>query len=261
MKHLTDIELEEFIRIDAPDNEHLVQCEYCKGRLDEMRALKSHLQSAFANIKASQELAGKIRTQLNTQMAKAYGSLHSSLRRFAWSASAAAAILLIITIGMLTLRPSAAEAARAELFDIHTSNVAGEHNVAGNHEFHTTSDPAKLAEYFKDKLGFTPNLPEPGKGMALRGCCVRHFKDQVVGSYVVDTPQGVMSIVVVADTPESMGMIGSRGDNARTFYKGDFAQSNMVAIRMGQFSYCAVGEISHEYLIELLSKLLLKSAK
>lgn len=261
MKHLTDIELEEIAQQPEPNNEHLMQCEYCKGRLGEMRALKSHLQSAFANIKASEELAGKIRKQLNTQMAKAHGSPHSSMRRFAWSASAAAAILLIITIGTLTLRPSAAEAARAELFDIHTSNVAGEHNVAGNHEFHTTSDPAELAEYFKEKLGFTPNLPEPGKGMSLRGCCVRHFKDQVVGSYVVDTPQGVMSIVVVADTPESMGMVAGKISKERTFYEGDFAQSNMVAIRMGQFSYCAVGEISHDYLIELLSKLLLKSAK
>ncbi len=255
MKHLTDIELEEMVRMAEPDNEHLMQCEHCKGRLAEMRALKSHLQSAFANVKASEELAGKIRKQLSSGMSKAHSSLHSSLRRLAWSASAAAAILLVITIGMLTLRPSAAEAARAELFDIHISNVAG------NHEFHTTSDPAELAEYFKEKLGFTPNLPEPGKGMALRGCCVRHFKDQVVGSYVVDTPEGVMSIVVVADSPESMGMIGSRGDNSRTFYKGDFAQSNMVAIRMGQYSYCAVGEISHDYLIDLLSKLLPNSAK
>lgn len=259
MKHLTDIELEEMIRIAEPDNEHLMQCEYCKGRLAEMRALKSHLQSAFASVRASEELAGKIRKQLNSQMAKAHGSPHSSMRRFAWSASAAAAILLIITIGTLTLRPSAAEAARAELFEIHTMNVSGSHNVAGKHEFHTTSNPAELADYFKDRLGFTPNLPEPGKGMALRGCCVRHFKDQVVGSYVVDTPGGVMSIVVVADSPESMGMIGSRGDNSRIFYKGDFAQSNMVAIRMGQFSYCAVGEISHEYLIELLSKLFAKN--
>jgi hypothetical protein len=250
MKHLTDIELEEMVRMVDPDNEHLLQCEHCKGRLAEIRALKSQLQSAFTPVRASEELAGKIRKQLSSRMSKAHSSLHSSLRRLGWTASAAAAILLVITIGMLTLRPSAAEAARAELFDIHISNVAG------NHEFHTTSDPAELAEYFKDKLGFTPSLPEPGKGMALRGCCVRHFKDQVVGSYVVDTPEGVMSIVVVTDSAESMGMVVTKLDNCRSFYKGDFAQSNMVAIRMGQYSYCAVGEISHDYLIDLLSKLL-----
>lgn len=255
MKHLTDIELEEMFRLAEPDNEHLMQCEHCKVRLDEMRALKSHLQSAFANVKASEELASKIQTQIKSRMSKAHILLHSSLRRLAWTASAAAVIGLVITIGMLTIKPSAAEAARAELFDIHARNVAG------NHEFYSTSDPAKLAEYFTDKLGFTPNLPEPGKGMALRGCCVRHFKDQVVGSYVVDTPEGVMSIVVATDSAESMGMVGNKLDNGRTFYIGDFAQSNMVAIRMGQYSYCAVGEISHDYLIDLLSKLLPNSSK
>jgi hypothetical protein len=30
----------------------------------------------------------------------------------------------------------------------------------------------------------------------------------------------------------------------------------MVTVRLGDYSYCAVGEISHEYLTELLSQLI-----
>jgi anti-sigma factor RsiW len=261
MKHLTDMELEEFMRIDNPDSEHLRQCKLCRSRLDEKRALASRVQSAFASVKSPAALAERIRADLQLDMKRAQRPLHFSnsvnvfLRRFALPTAAAAAIGLVFLIGVYTLKPSAAEAARAELVDIHTKNIAG------NHEFYTASDPAKLAAYFKDKLDFVPNMPAPGKGMALRGCCVRHFKDQVVGSYVVDTPQGVMSIVVVTDQPQSMGMVVDKPHNGYTFWRGDFATSNMVTVRLGQYSYCAVGEISHDYLLDLLTRVLPDSNK
>jgi hypothetical protein len=41
-----------------------------------------------------------------------------------------------------------------------------------------------------------------------------------------------------------------------TFYKSAFASNNMVCVRIGIYTYCAVGEISHDYLTSLLSQLL-----
>jgi hypothetical protein len=146
--------------------------------------------------------------------------------------------------------PPAVVAAQAELVKIH------EHNLSANHEFYSEADPEKLAEYFKTKLGFSPTMPRPGRGLALRGCCVRHFRGQVVGSYVVETPQGVMSIVVVTDRPESLGMGQKFQHGQYTFWKSSFAKCDMVTARLGDYSYCAVGEISHEYLTELLGRLM-----
>ena len=146
--------------------------------------------------------------------------------------------------------PSAAKAAQAELVKIHN------HNLSPAHEFHSEAEPGKLAEYFKSKLGFNPRLPELGHGMALRGCCVKHFRGEVVGSYVVATPQGIMSVIVVTDKPESLGIEGKFKKGEQTYWKSSFAKCDMVSVRIGDYSYCAVGEISHAYLTELLSQLL-----
>jgi hypothetical protein len=146
--------------------------------------------------------------------------------------------------------PSAAEAAQRQLVNIHN------HNLSPDHEFHSEAEPEKLAEYFKNKLGFSLLLPEPGRGLALRGCCVKHFRGRVVGSYVVDTPQGVMSVVVVTDKPESLGMSGGTFKKGpHTYWKSNFAMCDMVSVRIGDYTYCAVGEVSHDYLTELLTRL------
>jgi hypothetical protein len=165
-------------------------------------------------------------------------------------ATAAAILIVIVPLSLYFGAPSAASAAQAELVKIHN------HNLSPGHEFYSEAEPEKLAEYFKDKLGFNPRLPESGQGMALRGCCVRHFRGKIVGSYVVETPEGVMSIVVVTDKPESLGIKSKFQKDQYTYWKSSFAKCDMVTVRIDHYSYCAVGEISHEYLTELLSQLL-----
>ncbi|MHC4744886.1 MAG: hypothetical protein ACYS8Z_23470, partial [Planctomycetota bacterium] len=168
-----------------------------------------------------------------------------------WPTVAAAAAVLIILLPLMYFgSPSAAEAAQRQLVNIHN------HNLSPDHEFHSEAEPEKLAEYFKNKLGFSLLLPEPGRGLALRGCCVKHFRGRVVGSYVVDTPQGVMSVVVVTDKPESLGMSGGTFKKGpHTYWKSNFAMCDMVSVRIGDYTYCAVGEVSHDYLTELLTRL------
>ncbi len=56
-------------------------------------------------------------------------------------------------------------------------------------------------------------------------------------------------------------MVADKPQNGYTFWRGDFATSNMVTVRFGQYSYCAVGEISHDYLIDLLTRVLPDSSK
>lgn len=82
---------------------------------------------------------------------------------------------------------------------------------------------------------------------------------KIVGSYVIETPEGVMSVVVVTDRPESLGMAQRFRHGPHTFWKSSFARCEMVSVRLGQLIYCAVGEVSHVYLTELLAKLLPES--
>ncbi|MHC4150195.1 MAG: hypothetical protein ACYSR5_12015 [Planctomycetota bacterium] len=260
MNHLTDEQLEEIMLSESPGSEHLADCAQCKERLAEKEALANRLRSAFAAVKGSEELAEQIRRQVNRHSSatklQASGPLlriRSHWRRWLVIGSVAAALAIAGPIVFYFTTSSPVAAARAELVQIHEDNVFGRH---ASHEFHSETDPDKLAQYFKDKLGFTPYMPLLDQGTALRGCCVRHFRGQIAGSYVVDTPGGVMSIVVVTDPAESFGTGGRFERDGYVFWKSSFAMCDMVTVRLGDYSYCAVGETSHEYLTELLSRLL-----
>ena len=258
MKHITDEQFEDILEGRDVDFAHLRACRDCRDRLAEKRAISRRLRSAFGSVQAGPDLADRIRGKFGSTVAASMprepvkSVSHSRHHRQLWSALAAAAAILVVLVPLSVYfgTPSAAKAAQAELVKIHN------HNLAPDHEFYSEAEPENLAEYFKTKLGFNPRLPELGHGMALRGCCVKHFRGEVVGSYVVDTPQGVMSVIVVTDKPESLGIEGEFKKNGQTYWKSSFAKCDMVSVRIGDYSYCAVGEISHDYLTELLSRLL-----
>ena len=256
MNHLTEEQFEDIMQGKAPAPLHLDECKSCRDRLAENKAIAKRLQSAFSNVQPDAILADKIRGQL-----KSGGAATSTpnrwlvrlLRQPKSVLSAAAGILIVLVpIGLYLAAPSQAHAAQAQLVNIH------KHNLGHNEEFYSDSDPQNLAAYFKSKLGFIPAFPSLDNGMSIRGCCITHFREQIVGSYVVDTPQGVISVIVVTDTPESIGMtrIAENTDCDRVLWKSFFAKCEMAAVHMGGYSYCAVGEVPHEMLANLLCQLL-----
>ena len=263
MSHLTNEQFEDIMQGRDVDFSHLVECQDCRDRLAEKRAISEKLRLSFMSVKADENLAGRILSKINekSRAAETSGSLPmvwaAQLRRRVWPAlaTAAAILMVLVPMSMYVMTSSEATAARAELVMIHQQNI-GPHR-----EFFSDANPEKLAGYFKDKLGFTPAFPCTGQGMNIRGCCFAHFKGQIVGSYVVDTPKGVISIIVVSDTPKQMGMVrmSKKTGYEQELWKSSYAQCNMVTVRLGDYSYCAIGEvseISHDYLGELLMRLL-----
>jgi hypothetical protein len=168
---------------------------------------------------------------------------------------AAAAVLALMAIPItLSLRPSSAMAAQAELVKIH------EHNLAAGHEFYGDSDPAKLAEYFRQKLSFVPAMPELDQGMKLRGCCLARFRGEPVGSYVVDTPQGAISIIVTTGPSLSCCQPGEISSHGRTMTVSSCTcgHCNMASMRLNGYTYFALGDqtVPHDTLVDLLLRLL-----
>lgn len=251
MNHYTDEQFEDILQNKDVDPTHLERCEDCVKRLEEKRAIAARLRSAFASVKPDAELASRIHVQLDSLEAK----VHRHHKLWSSLAAAAAIVVVLVPLALYLAATSSTEASRAELAKIHHLNLAP------NPKFHSSNDPEKLAEYFKGKLNFVPALPRLGKGMEIRGCCVAHFKGSIVGSYVVDTPKGTISIIVVTDTPGSMGMKKMRKSSGLdpTYWRGSFARCSMVTVRLGDYSYCAVAEISHDYLKDLLERLLPKT--
>ena len=259
MSHLTEEQFEDMIQGQLSEPQHLADCDLCRELLDEKKAIANRMRNAFASVKPNKQLANNIRMQLTNktelkqpQFVKRLLNVH--FRKIAWPAAAAAVLVMAVILGLYVVSPPPA---MAELVKIHNHNLSADHD----HEFFSEADPEKLAEYFKSKLGFSPSMPTTDQGMALRGCCVRHFRGKVVGSYVVDTPQGIMSVIVVTDKPETLGMGDKFEHQGRVFWKSSFARCDMVTVRLGDYSYCAVGEISHEYLTKLLSRLMPETQK
>jgi hypothetical protein len=169
------------------------------------------------------------------------------LRHYAWPLAAAAVVLAVgIPVAIFLTQPSPAQAAQQELLSIH------QHNLSDGHGFYSEDEPNKLAQYFREQLGFVPAMPKLNQGMAIRGCCVAHFRGKIVGSYVVDTPHGVVSIIVVTDTPASIGLARREG---QTVWEGNLGMCNMAAVREGDYTYTAVGEAPQASLTQLLGLL------
>ncbi|MHC4926185.1 MAG: hypothetical protein ACYTER_02450 [Planctomycetota bacterium] len=253
MSHLTEEQFESILQGHTPPADHLQKCEFCTNKLAEKKALATRLRSSFTNIEASDQFAEQLKKRLSVRVQpsasppKAHRTKIFPYWRY-WAATAAA--LIAIPLIVMLSAPSQAMAAKEELVKIHN------HNINPDHTFYSESDPQKLANYFKRNLGFNPLMPQAGQGLALRGCCVKHFRGKETGSYVVDTPDGVMSIIVVTETLDDLGMDERFEKMDYTFGKTTFADNNMVGARIGHYTYCAVGEISCEYLTNLLVQLL-----
>ncbi|MHC4494238.1 MAG: anti-sigma factor family protein [Planctomycetota bacterium] len=260
MNHMTDEQFEDILQGEDIDLAHLTECQDCRDRLAEKKAIAERLRSAFGSVQASPALVDRLRQKLRASATAATtdGPVQRvSPRRHRWQiwpglAAAAAVLIVLVPLSLYFGSPSAARAAQAELVGIHHENLGPDR------EFFSDAEPEKLAEYFKNELGFSPAFPCTGHGMAIRGCCVAHFRERIAGSYVVDTPQGVISIIVVTDTPKSMGMsrMLEKTRAGQACWKASFARCSMVTVRLGDYSYCAVGEISHKYLLELISRFL-----
>jgi hypothetical protein len=259
MNHLTEEQFEDIMQGSTGAPAHLEQCEQCQKLLEEKRAIAARLHAAFESVQPGSNLADRIRSQLDqTQKSSPVPetSRHARERsvhwRF-WSGLAAAAAILIVAVPLIYFTiTKPVNASKAELVEIHNQNLGP------GREFYIDADPEKLAEYFKNKLGFSPSIPRAGQGLEVRGCCLVHYQGEIAGSYVVDTPQGMISIIVVTDTPESIGLtqMPRQSPYDQAFWKGTFARCDMVAVRLGNYTYCAVGDASHELLTDLLGRLL-----
>jgi hypothetical protein len=255
MTHLTDEEIETILLGDAEGHPHLEGCALCRSRLEAQRAVRTRLRKAFTGIHSSNVLRQTICANLGQAddesglRSPAPHAARSVLVRL-WPVLAAAAVLVLAVLVTANLyRPSRAAAARMELVTIH------QQNLSAHGEFYAEADPAKLADYFTTHLGFQPKFPHLGEGLQLRGCCKAHFRGEIVGSYVVETPQGVVSVIVVTDTPKSLGLRPVQREGRPSVLAGAYARCRLAARQVGDYTYCVVGETSLGLLADLLDRL------
>ncbi len=247
--HLNDEQFEEALAGLETHAEHLSACADCRRQLQAHQDMRGRLQQTFAAVRSPADLAGRVRQGMGKPKARPL-----VIRWMPALAAAAAALIIAVPLIVVSLSTSNVQAAPSQLAQIHQANLARMNNPG---EFYAQDDPAKLAAYFKDKLHFTPAMPRLEQGLAMRGCCKSHFENGIVGSYVVQTPSGYTSIVVVRDAPGRLGLKDKIERDGRTYFHGVSGCCTLVAVRLGEYTYCAVAmsNLGTDKLVELLGRL------
>jgi hypothetical protein len=177
-----------------------------------------------------------------------------TVHRRLWSGLAAAAAILVIAIpvGLYVNTNSQAMAAQTELVEIHKQNLESMDDLF-IHE-----DPNELAGYLESETGHAPAMLCTGSGLTMCGCCTRQFQGRTVASYVVQGRGGPVSVVVISDSPKSLGMTPEKTQqpSKRPVWRASCEGCNMASVRIGNRSYYAVGQVTQEDLDGVLSNLL-----
>jgi hypothetical protein len=259
MNHLTEEQFEDILQgAQVPD--HVEDCPQCRGVLAEKQALAERLRQTFTSIRAGSDLADRIRANLgtvsdNTPATKSHPrAILLVTRRRLWSGLAAAAAVLLVAIPLVLYigTSSQAHAAQRELVGIHKQNLES------MDELFVHDDPHELARHLEDQIGHAPAMICTGSKLKVCGCCTRQFQGRTVGSYVVEAEGGPVSIVVVPDSPKTLGMKAERqvSSSQRPIWRASCQGCNMATVRIGDRSYCALGQVNHNELTAVLDNLL-----
>ncbi len=259
MSHLTEEQFEDLLRDAAHFPEHVDGCPLCRARFDEKYAIVQRIRQASLSIQAPPVLADRIRAgvaALAEPAAAARGRVRLiplQIRRRLWSGLAAAAAILAfaVPLGFYLTTGAPAHAAPVALEEIHHANLDSLGQLVSK------DDPGAIGAYLENRVGHSPILLGTGSGLNLCGCCVRQFQGQPVASYVVERNNTPISMIVVPQPPEALGMTLTEHKTtaARDIWQARYQCCNIAAVRIGAYSYCAVGRVSQEELTVLLNAL------
>ncbi len=251
MSHLTQEQFEEILQRDGPIPEHVDQCPECRARLEEKRALARKVRGAFSAIQAEPDLLNRIRADMAAGQAASSAKpqiVPLRFHRHIRSALAAAAVILIAIAFMAFYinTGSRIKAAQTELVGIHQANLNSLAQVAGH-------DANELGMFVRNQAGPNPVVSCTGAC----GCSVRNFCGCQVASYVVKGPTAPVSVIVVPQAPKALGMTPATDGAAakRPVWQAACGNCNMASVRIGEYSYCAVGRVSHQELAGVLNAL------
>ena len=259
MSHLTEEQFEDLLRRGAHVPAHVDGCSLCRARFDEKYAIIQRVRKASSSIQAPPALADRIRAGVvslaepGTAARERVRLIPLCIQRHVWSGLAAAAAILILAvpIGFYLSTSSPVQAASTALEEIHHANLNSLARLVRD------DDPSVLCAYLENQVGRSPILLGTGSGLDLCGCCVRQFQGQPVASYVVKRNNTPISVIAVPQPPEALGMIRTEHKTAtlRDIWQARHECCNSAAVRIGEYSYCAVGQVGQEELAVILNAL------
>ncbi|MCL5282521.1 MAG: hypothetical protein M1376_21750 [Planctomycetes bacterium] len=258
MSHLTEEQFEDILQGRAEAPEHVDQCQECRDRLDEERALAHRLNKAFSSIQAGADLAGRIRAAIAAAGGPAAGAetrphiVPLRTRRHIWSGLAIAAALLIVALprALHIDTGSRVKAAQTALAGIHRTNLDSLEQLMED-----DSSPKKC-QCTAGKLADGTTMPCCARGLCMCGCRMRDFQGRTVPSCVVEEPNTpAISVVLLPEAPENLGMTPdtTKTVTGQPIWHATCETCNMASVRMGPGSCCVIGDVPMDNLVALLN--------
>jgi len=202
--------------------------------------LAKRLAAAFASVKPSDLLAEKVRNSLEQPVTIAGTRVRQTVRFLA-------AALILVAVGAALHffgQTSDVMAAQKHLVKIHQSNLTPQGSPFRE------SDPQHVAAQIQKQLGCCPLAPaRDGNATVRKNCaCVNCTCDPSICSYLVETDSGPISVIVVPDPPGEMGMRAE----VSGLWSGSVGSNKLVARRIQDYTYCMVGAVPDNALVQLL---------
>lgn len=246
MSHLSKENIEDILQGRMPEPDHVRECHDCRASLEEARALAARLHSAFGSLHAGSGLLAGIRAATIEKPSVKPIRIHT-YRRW-WSSVAAAAVILLcmVPIGLFMKTSSQVRASQGALSGIHHQGL--EHPD----RFFHAGDPNHMADHLEKLTGQRPVMVCTAKGLVVVGCCTCTFMGREVATYMVTAKAGPISIVVL---PESPADVGLEHDETLGMWTATSRCCRLAAIQLGDCTYCAVGDVPHAALAEVLAQL------
>ncbi|MFC1760822.1 hypothetical protein ACFL6U_01935 [Planctomycetota bacterium] len=248
MSHLTDEQFEDVIQGRMPEPEHLRGCEQCQQHLTEARVVRERLQKAFGSLQASPDLAARIKGLVQREPENTTKGVRLRFPRRVWSSlvAAAAVVLFAVPVSLFMNTSSQARASQEALIGIHHLSLDHPDKL-----FHD-DDPNRMADHMEDLTGQRLVMVQAPEGWVICGSRSCSFKGRKVPTYMVETAAGRVSVVVLKETPKQLGMKHKANLNCWT---ATCKCCSMAAVRLGDDTYYALGDVTHEVLSNVLSRL------
>ena len=251
MDHLTQEQIEQVLQGELDADAHLQSCPDCRQRVVEARAIQRRLRGAFSTLQTSDNLAERIRISVHQASTQTASPKRFVFPRRVLSRIAAAAVLLLLVLpGALYLTTgNRAEARQMELMQIH------HRNLAGDNDFIRCSDPNTPKEHFLKCPSRTVGKDQVGAHLPVYGCCVRTYGGEEVPTYVVKTPEGLVTVLTLDESPQWLGMhrAPQLSQPGSVIWTAVCECCNMAARRIGDKTYYAMGQVSHASLAPILA--------
>ena len=226
--------------------------------LDEARAVRARLKSAFASVTAGAPLTRRIATALHaapgaeTAPPPTTPSRGRVIRLARWLAPVGVAAAVLVATAFLDFGGAPAAAAPAELARIHDDNLA---EAKG---FFRAGDAGQVAEHLRAGVGFVPRVAAGGAEAKLVGCSVAEFHGRATATYLLAVAGEKISVIVTDEAPQEMGLVCGCGCGLRDcecFHTGQCGGNNIISVRVAGRTYSAVGAASSDVLKGVLRRL------